>query len=155
MLRVAATIQAGVTLAAVLILLLLRGPITDNLLEGGDVLFWVLVGALIGFGGAYFARGFLAGRRQFGLYATLLVFEGSARLLFALAVAVGIAEGIDVVAIGIAAAPIASMVVMPFAISRRRSPASLAANRRAVAGRPAPSPSSRSPAAAHSPPRYW
>ena len=124
--RVAATIQAGVTLAAVLILLLLHGPITDNLLEGGEVLFWVLVGALIGFGGSYFARGFLAGRRQFGLYATLLVFEGSARLLFALAVALGIAEGIDVVAIGIAAAPIASMAVMPFAISRRRSPASLA-----------------------------
>jgi O-antigen/teichoic acid export membrane protein len=124
--RVAATIQAGVTLAAVLVLLLLHGPITDNLLEGGEVLFWVLVGALIGFGGSYFARGFLAGRRQFGLYATLLVFEGSARLLFALAVALGIAEGIDVVAIGIAAAPIASMAVMPFAISRRRSPASLA-----------------------------
>ena len=124
--RVAATIQAGVTLAAVLVLLLLHGPITDNLLEGGEVLFWVLVGALIGFGGSYFARGFLAGRRQFGLYATLLVFEGSARLLFALAVALGIAEGIDVVALGIAAAPIASMAVMPFAISRRRSPASLA-----------------------------
>jgi O-antigen/teichoic acid export membrane protein len=124
--RVAATIQAGVTLSAVLILLLLHGPITDNLLEGGEVLFWVLVGALIGFGGSYFARGFLAGRRQFGLYATLLVFEGSARLLFALAVALGIAEGIEVVAIGIAAAPIASMAVMPFAISRRRSPASLA-----------------------------
>lgn len=125
-LRVAGTIQVGVTLAAVLVLLLLHGPITDNLLEGGEVLFWVLVGALIGFGGSYFARGFLAGRRQFGLYAALLVFEGSARLLFALAVALGIAEGVDFVALGIAAAPIASMAVMPFAISRRRSPSSLA-----------------------------
>lgn len=125
-LRVAGTIQVGVTLAAVLVLLLLHGPITDNLLEGGEVLYWVLVGALIGFGGSYFARGFLAGRRQFGLYAALLIFEGSARLLFALAVALGIAEGVDFVALGIAAAPIASMAVMPFAISRRRSPSSLA-----------------------------
>ena len=80
--------------------------------------------------------------------------EGSARLLFALAVALGIAEGIDVVAIGIAAAPLASMVVMPFAISRRRSPASLAGTGEQSLG-PAPSPSSRSRAAAHSPPRCW
>jgi O-antigen/teichoic acid export membrane protein len=128
-LRVAATIQAGVTLAAVALLLALRGPISDNLLEGGDVLFWVLVVALVGFGGAYYARGFLAGRRQFGLYATLLVLEGSARLVFALAVAVGIAEGIDAVAIGIAAAPLASITVLPFALRRRR--------RRSIASEPA------------------
>jgi O-antigen/teichoic acid export membrane protein len=125
-LRVAATIQGGVTLAAVALLLILREPISDNLLEGGEALFWILVVALIGFGGAYYARGFLAGRRQFGLYATLLVLEGCARLLFALAVAVGIASGIDAVALGIAAAPMASMAVMPFALRRRRSSASLA-----------------------------
>jgi hypothetical protein len=35
---------------------------------------------MVGYGAAFFARGFLAGRRQFGYYATLLVLEGSARL---------------------------------------------------------------------------
>ncbi len=119
-LRVAATIQGAVSVAAVAVLLALHGPITDNLLEGGEVLFWVLVVSMLGFGGAYFARGFLAGRRQFGLYSTLLVLEGGSRLLFALAVAVGIYEGIDVVALGIAAAPFASLAVMPFALRRRR-----------------------------------
>jgi O-antigen/teichoic acid export membrane protein len=119
-LRIAASIQAGVSLLAVIVLLALKAPIQDNLLEGGDVLYWVLLAAMIGFGGSYYARGFLAGRRQFGLYATLLVIEGSARLVFALAVAVGIAEGVDVVALGIAAAPLLSMVVMPVALRRRR-----------------------------------
>ena len=79
-LRVAALIQAGLALAAVALLLALREPISDNLLEGGDLLFWVLVAAMVGYGAAFFARGFLAGRRLFGYYATLLVLEGSARL---------------------------------------------------------------------------
>jgi O-antigen/teichoic acid export membrane protein len=118
-LRTAALIQAALSLAAVALLLILREPISDNLLEGGEVLFWVLVAALVGFGGAFFARGFLAGRRQFGLYAALLVLEGSARLTFALAVAVGIAEGIDAVALGIAVAPLAGLAVIPLALRRR------------------------------------
>ena len=119
-LRVAAAIQASVTAIALVALMILRGPIQDNLLEGGDVLFWVLVVSLLGFGGAYFARGFLAGRRQFGFYAALLVTEGSARLGFALAVAVGIADGIDVVALGIAVAPLAGLMLTPLALSRSR-----------------------------------
>ena len=81
----------------------------------------MLVVGLAGFGGAYYARGFLAGRRQFGLYATLLVLEGGSRLMFPVAVAVGIAEGVDAVALGIAVAPLASMTVLPFAIARHRS----------------------------------
>jgi len=118
-LRTAASIQAALSLAAVAVLLILREPISDNLLEGGELLFWVLVTALVGFGGAFFARGFLAGRRQFGLYAALLVLEGSARLAFALAVAVGIADGIDAVALGIAVAPLAGLAVVPLALRRR------------------------------------
>ncbi len=121
-LRVAATIQAGVTFAAVIALLALKGPITDNLLEGPDALYWVMIAALIGFGGSYYARGFLAGRRQFSLYASLLVLEGSSRLVFALAVAIGIAEGVEVVAFGIAVAPLVSLIVMPLAIRRRAMP---------------------------------
>jgi O-antigen/teichoic acid export membrane protein len=45
--------------------------------------------------------------------------ESSSRLLFALAVAVGIAEGESVVAIGMAAAPFVSLVVVPLAFARR------------------------------------
>jgi O-antigen/teichoic acid export membrane protein len=127
-LRTAASIQAALSLAAVVVLLILREPISDNLLEGSELLFWVLVAALVGFGGAFFARGFLAGRRQFGLYAALLVLEGSARLTFALAVAVGIAEGIDAVALGIAVAPLAGLAVIPLALRRRSTqPAAAAA----------------------------
>ena len=41
--------------------------------------------------------------------------------MFPVAVAVGIAEGVDAVALGIAVAPLASMTVLPFAIARHRS----------------------------------
>ena len=122
-LRIAGLIQGGVTALAVVVLLLLREPITDELLDGSETLYWVLVVGIAGFGAAYYARGFLAGRRQFGLYATLLVLEGGSRLMFPVAVAVGIAEGIDAVALGIAVAPLLCLTVLPFAFARHaRSP---------------------------------
>jgi O-antigen/teichoic acid export membrane protein len=120
-LRVAGLIQGGVTLVAVAALLVLRDPITDGLLDGSDVLYAVLVVGLACFGGAYYARGFLAGRRQFRLYAALLVLEGGSRLLFPIAVAIGVASGVDAVALGIAVAPLASMTVLPFAFARSRA----------------------------------
>ena len=103
-----------------IVLLALRTPITDELLDGTNVLYWVLVVGIAGFGAAYYARGFLAGRRQFGLYATLLVLEGGSRLMFPVAVAVGIAEGVDAVALGVAVAPLASLTVLPLAFARHR-----------------------------------
>jgi O-antigen/teichoic acid export membrane protein len=118
-LRVAAVIQAGLTLFALALLLALRGPIEDKLLSGGDFLYWVLLGALAGFGAAYFARGFLAGRGQFRLYSLLLLIESGSRLMFAVAVAVGIASSEEVIAAGIAIAPVAGLVVMPFALRGR------------------------------------
>jgi hypothetical protein len=45
--------------------------------------------------------------------------EASSRCLFALAVAVGIAEGQTAVALGMAAAPIVSLAVVPWALGRR------------------------------------
>jgi O-antigen/teichoic acid export membrane protein len=45
--------------------------------------------------------------------------EATSRCLFALAVTVGIAEGQSAVALGMAAAPIASLAVVPWAIRRR------------------------------------
>lgn len=117
-LRTAALIQGAVVSVTVVILVALKEPITDGVLDGNDVLFWVLVVGLAGFGGAFYARGFLAGRRQFRLYAVLLVLEGGSRVLFPIAVAVGIASGIDAVALGIAVAPLASMSVIPVAFAR-------------------------------------
>jgi O-antigen/teichoic acid export membrane protein len=117
-LRIAALIQGGVTTVAVIVMLALRGPITDELLDGSSTLYWVLVVGIAGFGADYYGRGFLAGRRQFGFYAGLLILEGGSRLMFPVAVAVGIADGIDVVALGVAVAPLAALTVLPFAIAR-------------------------------------
>jgi O-antigen/teichoic acid export membrane protein len=120
-LRIAGLIQGCVTLVALVVMLALKGPITDDVLDGSETLYWVLVVGIAGFGAAYYARGFLAGRRQFGHYAALLVLEGGSRLMFPVAVAVGIAEGTDFVALGIAVAPLAGLSVLPFALARHHA----------------------------------
>jgi len=119
-LRTAALIQGGLTLVVVVVLLLARGPIEDELFAGQDTLYWILIASLAGFALAYYARGFLAGRRQFSLYAALLVIEVSSRLAFAVFVAVGLASGADFVALGIATAPVACIIVLPLAIRSGR-----------------------------------
>lgn len=111
-LRVAAKIQVAVAVAFTLLALALRGPLQDDLLSGDQTLYWILVVAVAAFGVTLFARGFLAGSRQFGLYAGLLIAEACVRLVFAVALAVGIAHGQDVVALGIAAAPILSLLII-------------------------------------------
>ena len=69
--------------------------------------------------------------------------------MFALAVAVGIAEGQSVVALGMAAAPLASLAVVPWALGRRlRRQEPVAPVDEAAAIGPAANPSSRSPTAA-------
>ncbi len=102
--------------------LALQGPIRDDLFQGSSTLYHVLIVAVLAYAVSYFARGFLAGRRRFGLYGALVLMEASSRVLFALAVAVGIAEGQSVVALGMAAAPIVSLAVVPLALSRTRAP---------------------------------
>ena len=83
------------------------------------MLFGVLVVGLAGFGGAYYARGFLAGRRHFGLYATLLVLEGGSRVLFPLAVAIGLAERSRRGRARDRRGALVSMTVLPFAFRHR------------------------------------
>jgi O-antigen/teichoic acid export membrane protein len=118
-LRVAATIQLGLGLVFVVVALLLRGPIQDDLFGGSATLYWILVVTVLAYAASYFARGFLAGHHHFGLYGGLVLMEASSRCLFALAVAVGIAEGETAVALGMAAAPIVSLAVVPWALGRR------------------------------------
>jgi O-antigen/teichoic acid export membrane protein len=118
-LRVAATIQLALGVVFTAGALALRGPIQDDLLGGSTSLYWILIATVLAYAASYFARGFLAGHRRFGLYGGLVLMESSTRCLFALAVAVGIAEGQDAVALGMAAAPVASLAVVPWALRRR------------------------------------
>jgi O-antigen/teichoic acid export membrane protein len=118
-LRVAATIQLALGVVFAIAALTLRGPIEDDLFGGSETLYWVLIVTVLAYAVSYFARGFLAGSRRFGLYGGLVLMEAVSRCLFALAVVVGIASGQSVVALGIAAAPIASLAVVPWALRRR------------------------------------
>ena len=122
-LRVAATIQLVLGAAFAVLGLALRGPIEDGLFGGSSTLYWVLLVGVLAYAASYFARGYLAGHRLFPLYGGLVLMEASSRCLFALAVAIGIAEGQSVVALGMAAAPIVSLAVVPWALARRIGPA--------------------------------
>jgi O-antigen/teichoic acid export membrane protein len=122
-LRVAATIQLALGVAFAVVALVLRGPLEDDLFAGSETLYWVLIVTVLAYAASYFARGFLAGSHRFGLYGGLVLMEASSRCAFAVAVAVGIASGQSVVALGMAAAPIVSLAVVPWALRRRLRPA--------------------------------
>jgi len=117
-LRVAALIQAALAAAFATLALALRGPLEDGLLDGDSTLYWVLVASVLAFAAGYFARGLFAGTRRFGLYFLLLLGEASARVTFAVAVAVGAASGQSAVALGIVAGPCVGLVVVPLAFTR-------------------------------------
>jgi O-antigen/teichoic acid export membrane protein len=118
-LRTAARIQALVAICFALAALALRGPLTDELFSGSESLYWIYVGAVLAFAASFFARGFLAGEGHFGVLAGLLTSESFSRMLFSLAVAVGIAAGRDAVAAGVVAAPLFSLTVVPLAFVHR------------------------------------
>jgi O-antigen/teichoic acid export membrane protein len=117
--RVAGSIQAGLAVLFIVLAFAFRDLIEDDLLEGDRFLFYALVASVLAFGASFLARGFLAGERRFGLFSMLLIIDGSGRLVFALAVAVGIAEGVDPIALGVIVGPTLSLLVVPAAI---RSP---------------------------------
>ena len=119
MLRTAARIQALVAICFALAALALRGPLTDELFSGSETLYWIYVGAVLAFAASFFARGFLAGEGHFGVLAGLLTSESFSRMLFSLAVAVGIAAGRDAIAAGVVAAPLFSLTVVPLAFVHR------------------------------------
>jgi O-antigen/teichoic acid export membrane protein len=120
-LRVPATIQAAFAVAFLVVALALRGPIQDGLFDGYASLYWILVGSAMAYAASYFARGYLAGHKWFALYGALVLFESVTRFAFPLAVAVGIASGQTAVALGVAAAPLASLLVVPWALARHEA----------------------------------
>lgn len=117
--RNAATIQAGLSLLFAVLALALRGPIQNGVLEGNETLYWVFFSAVLFYAASYFARGFLAGGKRFGLFTALILSESCFRTLFAVLVAVSVLSGQSAVAIGIVAAPALSLMVVPFAFARR------------------------------------
>jgi O-antigen/teichoic acid export membrane protein len=118
-LRVPIAIQLGFALAFLAVALALREELTDEVFDGYEALYDVLVVGTLAYAASYFARGWLAGHEYFALFGCLVLMEALARLCFALAVALGISSGQTAVALGIAAAPLLSLVVVPAAFARR------------------------------------
>ena len=130
--RVATTIQLGLSLSFAVVALALRGPIQNGLLEGNETLYWVFFSAVLFYAASYFARGFLAGSKRFGLFVALILSESCFRTIFAVLVAVSVLSGQSAVAIGIVAAPALSLMVVPFAFARRAKREGAATPSRAV-----------------------
>jgi len=123
-LRVPIAIQAGFALGFLVVALAFEEQLVDNVFDHYQALFDVLLIGTLAYAASYFARGWLAGHEHFALYGGLVLMESLSRICFALAVALGLASGQTAVALGIAAAPFVSLVVVPIAFfhhgTRRR-----------------------------------
>ncbi len=117
-LRVPIAIQAGFALAFLVVALALREELIDHVFDGYAALYYVLLVGTLAYAGSYFARGWLAGHQYFGLFGGLVLMESTSRICFALAVALGVTSGQTAVALGIAVAPLLSLVVVPAAFVR-------------------------------------
>ena len=117
--RVPIAIQAGFALSFLIVALVLREELIDNVFGHYSAMYYVLVVGTLAYAASYFARGWLAGHEYFGLFGSLVLMESLSRLCFAVAAAIGITSGQTAVALGIAAAPFVSLVVVPAAFARR------------------------------------
>jgi len=118
-LRIALLIQGAFAAGFLALALALRGLIEDDLFDGSAALYWVLVAGVLAYAASYFARGFLAGHQRFELYGALVFLEATSRVCFALAVVVGVASGQTAIALGMAAGPFVSLLVVPWFFARR------------------------------------
>jgi O-antigen/teichoic acid export membrane protein len=117
-LRVPIAIQLGFALVFLILALSLRGVLVNHVFDRFGDLYDVLVVGTLAYAASYFARGWLAGHQYFALYGGLVLMEAGSRICFVLAVALGIAHGQLAVALGIAAAPFVSLIVVPWAFAR-------------------------------------
>ncbi len=117
-LRVPMLIQGGFALLFLVLALVLRDQLL-RVFDHDDALYDILLVGTLAYAASYFARGWLAGHQRFGLFGGLVLMESLSRVCFAVAVAVGITHGETAVALGIAAAPLVSLVVVPAAFARR------------------------------------
>jgi O-antigen/teichoic acid export membrane protein len=118
--RVPIAIQAGFALTFLVVALALKEELIDHVFNHYPALYDVLVVGTLAYAVSYFARGWLAGHEYFALFGALVLMEAFSRLCFALAVALGVASGQTAVALGIAAAPLVSLMVVPAAFTRSR-----------------------------------
>jgi O-antigen/teichoic acid export membrane protein len=118
-LRVAATIQLALAALFVLLALAFRTKIEQELFNDSSTLYWCLVAAVGFYAASYFARGFLAGQQRFGLYGGLVLMESASRFALGLLLAVGVLTGKNAAAIAIAAGPLLSLIVVPWALGRQ------------------------------------
>jgi len=116
---VATKIQLVLALGFTVVALALRDPIQEGLLSGNETLYWIYLSAVLFYAASYFARGYLAGHRRFGLFTALILSESCFRTIFAVLVAIGLSSGQSAVAIGIVAAPALSLLVVPAAFARK------------------------------------
>ena len=116
--RIPLTIQGSFAVLFLLVALPLHGELAHHAFAS-DTLYWVFVVAILAYAASYFARGWLAGHKYFALYGGLVFMESVSRIAFALAAAVGISHGQSAIALGIAAAPFVSLVVVPAAFASR------------------------------------
>jgi O-antigen/teichoic acid export membrane protein len=119
-LRIPIAIQAGFALLFLLAALALHDVLVNQVFDGYEALYYVLVVGTLAYAASYFARGWLAGHEYFALFGGLVLMEALARICFALAVVLGITSGQTAIALGIAAAPLVSLVVVPAAFARQR-----------------------------------
>jgi O-antigen/teichoic acid export membrane protein len=132
--RVPIAIQAGFALGFLIVALALEEELVNNVFDHYQALYDILVVGTLAYAASYFARGWLAGHEYFALFGGLVLMESVSRLCFALAVALGIASGQTAVALGIAAAPLVSLIVVPAAFARSGEERREAAGEGPVAG---------------------
>lgn len=107
----AAKIQLLLAGGFVVVALAARGVIEDTLFDGDPgIFFWAFLVAVVGFSLDFFARGYLAGRRLFGIYSGLLIAEAGSRVLFALPLAAGLVASTQLEAMAVIAAPFCSLL---------------------------------------------
>jgi O-antigen/teichoic acid export membrane protein len=118
--RIPLVIQGGFALAFLAVALPLHGELAHHVLAS-ETLYWIFVAAILAYAASYFARGWLAGHRYFALYGGLVFMEASSRIAFAVVAAVGLTHGQSAIALGIAAAPFVSLVVVPAAFAHHNA----------------------------------
>jgi O-antigen/teichoic acid export membrane protein len=116
--RIPMTIQGTFALVFLAVALPLHDQLAGHVFDS-ETLYWIFVVGIVAYAASYFARGWLAGHKYFALYGGLVFMESVSRIAFALAAAVGITHGQSAIAIGIAAAPFVSLVVVPAAFASR------------------------------------
>jgi O-antigen/teichoic acid export membrane protein len=121
--RAVSRLAAGLLLALGLGLALGWGFVTDRLFLGNDAMTAMLLAGIVFYGGAYVARGLLAGTRWFPGYGLGLVADSVVRLVVAAPLVFFASQ--DLAAAAIAAAGLGGLAV-PLVVGRRRLRTALA-----------------------------